>query len=57
MEPERLAVAAEIHFVHLIAQLLAKGFYTAPGYAEEGEIFEEADISHMHMKKKLSKSG
>lgn len=56
-ELERQAVVARIPFIHLNAQLHAKGFYTALGYVEEGQIFEEAGISHIHMKKKLSKSG
>ncbi|MDC7234318.1 MAG: GNAT family N-acetyltransferase [Spirochaetales bacterium] len=51
---EEEARELKIPEVHLNAQLSAKGFYTALGYKEEGEIFEEAGISHVHMRKKVS---
>lgn len=37
----------------LNAQMYVKDFYKKLGYVEEGEIFLEADIEHIAMKKKL----
>lgn len=53
---EKLAVNAGILTLHLNAQVHAKNFYSALNYEEEGEIFEEAGIPHISMKKKLIKS-
>jgi len=55
-ELERQALNAGIHSLHLNAQVHAKSFYSALKYIEEGEIFEEAGISHIHMKKNLIKT-
>jgi predicted GNAT family N-acyltransferase len=40
--------------VVLHAQLSAKGFYDRLGYAPEGEVFEEAGIPHLVMRKHLT---
>jgi predicted GNAT family N-acyltransferase len=37
----------------LHAQLSAKGFYDRAGYVAEGDIFEEAGIEHVAMRKRL----
>jgi predicted GNAT family N-acyltransferase len=37
----------------LHAQLSAKGFYDRTGYLSEGEVFEEAGIDHVAMRKRL----
>ena len=42
-----------INEVHLHAQIHAKGFYEALGYTPFGDIFLEAGIEHISMKKKL----
>jgi len=31
------------------AQLAVEGFYSALGFVSEGEVFEEANIAHVHM--------
>jgi predicted GNAT family N-acyltransferase len=38
----------------LHAQLAAKGFYRRLGYSEVGDIFEEAGIPHVEMRKALA---
>ena len=40
--------------VELHAQLHAKGFYDRLGYAPYGEVYEEAGIEHLSMKKELA---
>ena len=37
----------------LHAQTYVKSFYTSHGYAEEGEVFLEAGIEHVQMRKRL----
>ena len=37
--------------ITLHAQLTAKEFYARLGYREEGDIFEEAGIAHVAMRK------
>jgi predicted GNAT family N-acyltransferase len=39
--------------VTLHAQLTAKDFYRRLGYCEEGDVFEEAGISHISMRKPI----
>jgi predicted GNAT family N-acyltransferase len=39
--------------IELHAQLTAKPFYARLGYREEGEVFEEAGIPHVTMRKTL----
>ena len=40
--------------ITLHAQLTAKAFYARLGYREEGEVFEEAGIAHVTMRKALA---
>ncbi|GAP72457.1 acetyltransferase [Candidatus Symbiothrix dinenymphae] len=48
--------AAQNQFSEIVlhAQLTAKGFYTKMGYTPFGEEFEEANIKHISMKKKIT---
>jgi predicted GNAT family N-acyltransferase len=39
--------------IALHAQLSAKAFYTRLGYRDEGEVFEEAGIPHVSMRKTI----
>jgi predicted GNAT family N-acyltransferase len=50
------AVARELgaHEIVLHAQLSAKDFYARLGYREEGEIFDEAGIPHVRMRKTIA---
>jgi predicted GNAT family N-acyltransferase len=43
--------------VHLNAQLAVKDFYQKLGFSPEGEIFEEAGIPHVRMRKRLNHDG
>ncbi|WP_054639086.1 GNAT family N-acetyltransferase [Lactococcus fujiensis] len=43
----------QVETLILHAQLTARGFYPRFGFVEEGEIFEEAGIKHITMKKTL----
>jgi predicted GNAT family N-acyltransferase len=38
----------------LNAQLTARGFYKRLGYVEEGDVFQDANIPHIQMRKRLS---
>jgi predicted GNAT family N-acyltransferase len=40
-----------VNEITLHAQLTAKAFYARLGYCEEGEVFEEAGIAHIGMRK------
>ena len=40
--------------IALHAQLSAKAFYARLGYREEGEVFEEAGIAHVSMRKTIA---
>ena len=51
---ERAAEVArtmDVRDIALHAQLTAKEFYARLGYREEGEVFEEAGIAHVVMRK------
>ncbi len=51
---ERAAEVAQemsVTDITLHAQLTAKEFYGKLGYCEEGDIFEEAGIAHISMRK------
>jgi predicted GNAT family N-acyltransferase len=37
------------HTLVMNAQLAVEGFYSALGFVSEGEVFEEANIAHVHM--------
>lgn len=41
----------------LNAQLTARGFYQRLGYAEEGDVFDDANIPHIRMRKLLKPEG
>jgi predicted GNAT family N-acyltransferase len=43
--------------VRLNAQLAVKDFYQKLGFSAEGEIFEEAGIPHVRMRKRLNHDG
>ena len=51
---EREARAAGAHRIALHAQAQARELYARGGYAERGEIFEEAGIEHLLMEKRLA---
>lgn len=50
---EAIASTIGLHQVYLGAQTSAIGFYQKLGYCAYGEIFMDADITHIHMKKCL----
>ncbi len=52
-EIHRLAKDVGYHAAKLNAQLHASAFYERLGYMGEGEVFLEADIEHIAMKKRL----
>ncbi len=53
-ELERIARSERrLEEIVLHAQLSAKGFYDRAGYRAEGDIFEEAGIDHVTMRKRL----
>jgi predicted GNAT family N-acyltransferase len=49
------AIALERGFAEIVlhAQVDVAGFYRALGYVEEGDVFEEAGIPHVSMRRKL----
>ncbi|MCR8967049.1 GNAT family N-acetyltransferase [Streptococcus zalophi] len=53
---QMLETASKQHYQEMIlhAQLTAKAFYQKLGFTAYGEIFEEAGIKHISMKKSLS---
>ena len=51
---EREARAAGAHRIALHAQAQARELYARGGFAERGEIFEEAGIEHLLMEKRLA---
>ena len=51
---EQLAIQQGFRKMILHARMSAAGFYRALGYLEEGEIFEEVGIPHIHMFKNLT---
>lgn len=55
---EAEAFAKQQHYktIELGAQLSAEKFYKKLGYITYGEIFEDAGIDHVHMKKELQTS-
>jgi len=48
-----VARSMNVKEITLHAQLTAKEFYTKLGYCEEGEVFEEAGIAHVSMRKRV----
>ncbi|MFC4771178.1 GNAT family N-acetyltransferase [Enterococcus hermanniensis] len=52
-EAERFAKQHRFKTIELGAQLSAEKFYQKLGYSAYGEIFQDAGIDHIHMKKDL----
>ncbi|TFV75401.1 GNAT family N-acetyltransferase [Blastococcus sp. CT_GayMR19] len=52
-ELHRQAVLRGVADVELHAQLTARGFYERAGYAAVGEVYEEAGIAHITMRRSL----
>lgn len=50
---EKYAKDNKMPYIKLHAQLYVKDFYEHLGYKVEGEIFQEAEIDHILMKKEL----
>ena len=49
-----IARAMNVRDLVLHAQLTAKPFYARLGYREEGDVFDEAGIAHVTMRKRIS---
>jgi predicted GNAT family N-acyltransferase len=54
-ELERIAAERGLSEIVLHAQLSARGFYDRAGYLPEGDVFEEAGIAHLSMRKRLGR--
>lgn len=52
-EVERFAKEQEFATIELSAQLTSEGFYKKLGYQSYGEVFLDANIDHIHMRKDL----
>jgi predicted GNAT family N-acyltransferase len=52
-ELHRQAVLRGVTEVELHAQLAARGFYERAGYTPVGEVYEEAGIAHITMRRRL----
>ena len=52
-EIEKYALVNKIPYLKLHAQTYVKDFYEHLGYVVEGEIFQEAEIDHVLMKKEM----
>jgi predicted GNAT family N-acyltransferase len=50
------AIASELGFAEIVlhAQVSVAGFYRQLGYIEEGDVFDEAGIPHIAMRKRIS---
>jgi predicted GNAT family N-acyltransferase len=48
-----IARTMNVQDIEVHAQLTARPFYARLGYREEGEVFEEAGIPHVTMRKTL----
>jgi predicted GNAT family N-acyltransferase len=49
-----IAATMGVSDIVLHAQLSARDFYERLGYREEGDVFEEADIAHVTMRKRIA---
>jgi predicted GNAT family N-acyltransferase len=49
-----VARSMNVKEISLHAQLTAKEFYERLGYGEEGDVFEEAGIAHVGMRKRIT---
>ena len=52
-EIERRAAECGLDAVELHAQVHARGFYERLGYTSEGDVFDEAGIAHITMRKSM----
>jgi predicted GNAT family N-acyltransferase len=52
-ELHRQALLRSVSEIELHAQLSARGFYERAGYTAVGEVYEEAGIAHITMRRKL----
>ena len=52
-ELERIAAERGLEELVLHAQVTARGFYDRTGYLPEGDVFQEAGIDHLAMRKRL----
>ena len=52
-EAELFAKQQQFKKIELGAQLTAEKFYQKLGYIAYGEVFQDAGIDHVHMKKEL----
>jgi predicted GNAT family N-acyltransferase len=52
-ELEREAAAHDVRDLRLSAQLTARGFYDRLGYIAVGDVYDEVDIPHIAMEKRL----
>ncbi|MBO1308716.1 GNAT family N-acetyltransferase [Enterococcus sp. 669A] len=52
-EAELFAKQQEFREIRLDAQLTAQSFYENQGYVTYGQVFQDAGIDHIHMKKEL----
>ena len=53
-ELERQAAARGVLEIELHAQVTARGFYERGGYTAVGEVYEEAGIAHVTMRRQLA---
>ena len=52
-ELESQAAARGVHEIELHAQVSARGFYERAGYTAVGDLYEEAGIEHVTMRRRL----
>lgn len=53
-ELQRQAAARGVAEIELHAQLTARGFYERAGYRTVGDVYEEAGIAHVTMRRRLA---
>ncbi len=53
-ELQRQAALRGVVEIELHAQLAARGFYERAGYTTVGDVYEEAGIAHVTMRRRLS---
>ena len=53
-ELERQAAERGVPEIELHAQVTARGFYERAGYTAVGEVYEEAGIAHVTMRRQLA---
>jgi predicted GNAT family N-acyltransferase len=55
-ELHRQAIRHGVTEIELHAQVSARGFYERAGYAPVGEVYEEAGIAHVTMRRRLTRA-